>query len=324
MGSFAHASITDRVVGGNAHRVAARSSAMHLVLGHPDDYCCAGVLARFLERGFPARLVTDPLAVPARFVWRLDNAGMETRLALDGTSPTTVSSVLVRDVGWLQTDGWDPSDHAYMQAETRAALLAWLESLPCPVINRTSAAIWYRHRLPLLAWLPLLRGAGLPTPEIVLTNDAADARNFGLQLEDEGAGGALCTPLTTDAAWLVTASDWTGLAKLQELAPVCLSEPHGPAQSACIVGDRILWDRDPSSEVAGLAPNLLRFARTAGLTLLEVAVAAGRRGPFVAVVEPHVRFDHFRARTRELILDALVDVLTGETAQVREVEEASP
>jgi hypothetical protein len=297
---------------------------MHLVLGHPDDYCCAGVLARFLERGFPARLVTDPLAVPARFVWRLDNAGMETRLALDGTSPTTVSSVLVRDVGWLQTDGWDPSDHAYMQAETRAALLAWLESLPCPVINRTSAAIWYRHRLPLLAWLPLLRGAGLPTPEIVLTNNSADARNFGLQLEDEGAGGALCTPLTTDAAWLVTASDWTGLAKLQELAPVCLSEPHGPAQSACIVGDRILWDRDPSSEVAGLAPNLLRFARTAGLTLLEVAVAASRRGPLVAVVEPHVRFDHFRACTRELILDALVNILTGETAQVREVEEASP
>jgi hypothetical protein len=297
---------------------------MHLVLGHPDDSCCAGVLARFLERGLTARLIADPFAAPTRLTWHLGNTGVDSRLSFDGLCTETISSVLVRDVGSLPADGWDPVDHAYMQAETRAALLAWLESLPCPVINRASAALWYRHRTPLLAWLPLLRRAGLPTPEILLTNDPADARDFGLQLEDDGAGGALCTPLTSNAAWLVTGADWSGVAKLQELAPICLTEPHGPAQSACVVGDRILWEGDPSAEAAALAPNLLALARGAGLTLLEVAIASGRRGLVVAVVDPHVRFNHFSACTRDRILDALVDLLTNEFTRVRQAELVSP
>lgn len=208
---------------------------MHLVLGHPEDSCCAGVLAKLQERGLPVRLLPDLLAPPARLAWRLDDAGLDSRLALDGLSPETISSVLVRDAGWLDPAGWDPADHAYMQAKTQAALLAWLAGLLCPVINRACAPLWYRPRMPLLAWRPLLRRAGLPTPE---TNDPARARYFGRRLKADGAGGEVFTPLTGDGAWLVTDSDWSGLSTLQELAPVCLTEPHGQAQSACVVGDR--------------------------------------------------------------------------------------
>jgi hypothetical protein len=99
---------------------------VHLVLGHSDDSCCAGVLGRLKERGLPACLLPDPLAPPARFAWRLDDVGLESSLAIDGSNPETISSVLVRDTGWLDPAGWNPTDHAYMQAETRAALLAWL------------------------------------------------------------------------------------------------------------------------------------------------------------------------------------------------------
>lgn len=299
-------------------------AAVYLVLGHPDDSCCAGVLARLLDRGLPVRLLPDPLAPPARLAWRLDDAGLESWLALDGLSPDTISGVFVRDAGWLDPAGWDPADHAYMQAETRAALLAWLASLPCPVINRASAAFWYRPRMPLLAWRPLLRRAGLPAPETLLTNDPADARYFGRRLEADGAGGAVYTPLTGDAAWLVTGSDWSGVGALQQLVPVCLTEPHGPAQSACVVGDRIVWDGAPTPEAAALAPNLLRLAETAGLALVEVAVAPVRGGPAVVLVEPLVRLDHFRAPARERILDALVGLLTGEAARMRQAEDSPP
>lgn len=297
---------------------------MHLVLGHPDDSCCAGVLAKFRARGLPARLLPDLLAPPARLVWHLDDAGLDSRLALDGLTPETISSVLVRDAGRLDPAGWDFADHAYMQAETQAALLAWLAGLPCPVINRASAALWYRPRMPMLAWRPLLRRAGLPTPETLLTNDPAKARDFGRRLEADGAGGAVFTPLTEDGAWLVTGSDWSGLAALQELAPVCLTEPHGPAQSACVVGDRIVWDGAPPPEAGVLAPSLLGLAEAAGLTLIEVAVAPVRRGRAVVLVEPLVRLDRFHAPARERILDALVGLLTGEAAGVRKTEAASP
>ena len=284
---------------------------MYLLLGRLDDSCCAGVLARLLKRELPARLVSDPLAPPARLAWRLDDAGLDSRFALDGSSAETISGVLVRDVGWLDPAGWDPDDHAYMQAETRAALLAWLASLPCPVINRASAAFWYRPRMPLLGWRPLLQRAGLPTPEILFTNDSGEAREFVRRLEADGAGGAVCTPQTGEGAWLVTGSDASGVAALQALAPVCLAEPHGPAQSACVVGERIVWDGKPSPAAAALAPNFLRLAEAAGLAFLEVAVAPVRRGPAVVLVDALPRLEHFRAPIRERILDVLVEeVLT--------------
>jgi hypothetical protein len=191
------------------------------------------------------------------------------------------------------------------------------------VINRASAALWYRPQMPLLAWSPLLRRAGLPTPETLLTNDPSVARDFGRRLEADGAGGAVCTPLTGDAAWLVTDAEWSGLAALQELAPVCLTEAHGPAQSACVVGDRIVWDGVAPPEADALAPRLLRLAEAAGLALVEVAVAPVRSGHAVVLVEPLVRLDAFRPSARERILDALVDLLTGETADILRAEEAS-
>ena len=287
---------------------------MHLVLGRPDDSCCAGVLSRLRARGLPARLLADPLAPPTRFAWRLDDAGLENSFALDGVNPTAISSVLVRETAWLDPAGWDPTDHTYMLAETQAVLLAWLAGLPCPVINRASAALWYRPRISLLGWRPLLRGAGLPTPEILLTNDPNSARDFGHQLEVNGAGGAVCTPLTGDAAWLITGSNWSGLAALQELAPACLTEPHGPTQCACVVGNCIVWDGAPPPEAAELQPGLFRLAQATGLDLVEVAVAPVRQGLAVVFVEQLIQLDHFHAPVRERILDALVDILTGEKA----------
>lgn len=295
---------------------------MHLVLGRPDDSCCAGVLSRLLERGLPARLLADPLAPPTRFAWRLDDAGLDSRVALDGVNPTTISSVLVRDTGWLDPAGWDPTDHTYMLAETRAVLLAWLAGLPCPVINRVSAALWFRPRMSALGWRPLLRRAGLPTSETLLTNDSNSARDFGRQLEANGSRGAVCTPLTGDAAWLITGSNWSGLAALQKLAPACLTEPHGPTQCACVVGDRIVWDGPPPPAASVLERGFLRFAGAAGLDFVELSVAPIQRGLGVVFVEHLVQLDHFGMAARAHILDALVDMLVGERASVRYTEEA--
>ncbi|HTN49249.1 MAG TPA: hypothetical protein VMK32_07455 [Burkholderiaceae bacterium] len=296
---------------------------MHLVLGHPADPCCAGLLARFHERDLLARLIPDLLAPPARLAWRLDDAALECSLAPDGLNSETISSVLVRGTGWLDPTGWDPADHAYMQAEAQAALLAWLAALPCPVVNRPSAALWYRPRMPLLAWRPLLRRAGLHTPETLLTNDPVVARDFGRELEDAGSGGAVCTPLTGDAAWLVTDAEWSGLSTLQAFSPVCLVEPHGPAQAVCVVGRQIVWDGAPPPGASSLAPRLLRFADAADLASVEIAVAPVRSRLAIVLVEPLIRLDDFRPPAREQILDALVELLAGETAMTRRPDEVS-
>jgi hypothetical protein len=295
---------------------------MHLVLGHSHDACCVDVVSRLRTRGARARLVPAPLEPPGRLVWRLDANGLATSLAFDDGPAEEIESVFVRSTGWLDPSGWEPADHAYMQSETHAALLAYLAGLPCPVINRASAALWYRPRNAFLGWLPLLRRCALPAPEMVLTDDPVVARDFGRRLEATGVPGVVCTSLTQQSAWLVGPADWDGLAAVQARTPVCLSEPHGQALGACIVGSTVIWNGRPDRSAAAFEPRLLRLATEAGLDFLEVAVAPVRGGTVVVLVEPLPQLEHFGPSARSKILDSLIGLLTVEPTALAVPKEA--
>ena len=286
-----------------------RNTFMHLLLGHETDLCCTGVLARMDALGVRAELVNTPLAPPARLIWRLDETGLSSSYKLpSATDDEEIESVLVRDIGRVDSSGWDPADHAYVQAETYATLLAWLEGLPCPVINRRPAALWYRNTMPLLAWRPLLRQCGLQTPDTIVTNDPVEARNFGRQI---ASGGVVLTPLTGEAAYLIASEgDWRGVAAAQHLAPVCLTEPHGIARSACVVADEVIWSDPSTSDTTALDARLSQFAKVAGLPFIEVAVATVRGAPAIVAVNPSPRLENFDLPARNRILDALVAQLT--------------
>ncbi len=285
---------------------------MHLLLGHSEDPCCAGVVARLEARGLPVRIVAAPLAPPARLTWRLDASGVVSSL-YPGTPDTAIAGVLVRDTGWLDPAGWDPADLAYMQAELHAATLAWVAGLTCPVVNRPDAALWYRAGAPLLAWRARLAEAGLPLPEVVVTSDPAEARAFRARLSAAGVAGAVYVPLTGAAGYLLGDDDaWARLAAVQARAPVCLTEPHGAVTLACVVGGAVLWDGAAPPDALALAPALSRFAAAAHLDFVEVALAPVRRGLAVVLVEVLPRLEHFSEPARDRILDALVALLTGD------------
>ena len=200
-----------------------------------------------------------------------------------------------------------------MQAETQAALLGWLWSLACPVVNRLPSALWYRPRVSPLSWQALLRRCGLPTPEILVTNIDIEARAFGRRLDEEGMNGAVYGPLTSDARYLISGeADWNGLAALQQSAPISLTYPHGEARLACVVGEQVVWEGEPTSEMAVLEPALLRFAAAAGLAFVELALAPTPQGICVIQVEPHANFDHFGEAAQERIVEGIVYLLTAE------------
>jgi hypothetical protein len=287
---------------------------MHILLGHSEDPCCAGVAAQLKARGLPVRIVAAPLAPPAQLTWRLDAAGLASSLYPDAPD-ATIAGVLVRDTDWLEPDGWDEADHAYMQAELRAVTLAWLAGLACPVINRPNAALWYRPGAPLLAWRALLRRSGLPLPEVVVTSDWAEAHAFRDRLASGGITGAVYTPLTEVAGYLLADDGaWERLAALQVRAPVCLTEPHGAAMLACIVGNAVIWDRAVPPEAVALERPLLGFAAAAHLVFLEVALAPVRSGLAVVLVNTQPRLEYFASPARDRIIDALVALLTPECA----------
>jgi hypothetical protein len=289
---------------------------MHLLLGDSQDLFCGSVRDSLEQRGYRARIVSNPLVQPARLSWRLDNQQSSSQLAWDEEPPIPddqIASVLVRSNGWIDSAGWEPDDLSYMQAETQAALLAWLWSLACPVVNRYPAALWYRPHVPLLSWCPMLRRCGLPTLEMLVTNVAEEARAFGRSLDQAGMGGAVYGPLTGTSRYLVsTEEEWSGVAALQRSAPVCLAQPHGAGQLVCVVGEQVIWDGDPSAEAAQLAPALRAFAKAAGLDFVELALAAGAEGICVIAVEPRPRVECFGDAARQKMVEAMVQLLTAE------------
>jgi hypothetical protein len=287
---------------------------MYLLLGSPQDPCCLSVHAALEARGYPARILENPLTHPVRFSWRLDNECSASQLVQDEEQPVTdkqISGVLVRGMGWNDPTGWQTDDWAYMQAETQAALLAWLWSLPCPVVNCYPAAIWYRPQMSLLSWQPLLWRCSLPVSEALVSNVAAEAHAFRRRLADQGIAGAIYGPITSDARYLVVSDDdWAGLATMQARAPVCLTHPHGEPRLACVVGGQVVWEGAAPPEANTLEPALCRFAAVAGLAFVEVVLAPATNGLCVVAVEHHPRYEHFGDAARQEIVAGLVQLLT--------------
>lgn len=298
---------------------------VYLLFGDPQDPCCLGVRGLLEAHNCPARIVSNPFVHPSRVAWRLDNEQSASQLDWDEESPISddqIAGVLVRTTGWIDPRGWDPDDLAYMQAETQAALLAWLWSLTCPVINRYPAAIWYRPQRPLLSWQRLLRRCGLPTLDTMVTNVEQEARAFGRRLAVKGVAGAVYGQLTSDVRYLVASDeDWTGLAAMQRCAPICLASPHGAAQLLCVLSEHVVWEGAPSPEMISLEPALRRFAAAANLAFVELALAPTSEGIGVIAVEPTPHFERFGTSARQKIVEGIVQLLT--TGEGRPTHEAS-
>lgn len=289
---------------------------MHLLLGHPDDLCCAGVFAQLEARGLAVRVVPAPLAPPARLTWHLDSAGVTSSLYPD-IPDTAIGGVLVRDIGLLDPQGWEPADHAYMQAELSAVILAWLASLSCPVINPPDPSRWYGAGASIFAWRRLLHDAGLLFPEVVVTSDPDAARAFRCRLVRDGVAGAVYVPLTGAAGYLLGDDEaWERVDSLQKRTPVCLTEPHGSVTLACVVGDEVIWNGPLPPKTAELELALLRFAVAARLTFVEIGLSPVRGGLAAVLVEPKPRLEHFTQNAREQILDAIVALLAPAVALV--------
>ncbi|HEY7026806.1 MAG TPA: hypothetical protein VH438_04325 [Gemmatimonadales bacterium] len=288
---------------------------VYLLVGDPQDPWCLAVRSA-LEAGHnETRTIRNPFADPAFFSWRLDNEQSTSRLSWAGEEPLAgdrFSGVFVRGPAWIDATEWQPDDLAYMLAETQAALVAWLWSLDCPVVNRYPAAIWYQPRAPLLLWHPLLRHCGLPTLETVITNMPQETRALKRRLADAGVAGVVYEPLTSPARYLVTSDDeWGRLEVMQGYAPACFPYPYGDVHCLCVVGDHVVWQDYPGVEAARLEPALIRFSAATGLAFVELTLAPGSSGLCVVGVEPFPRYDHFDDVTQQRIAGRLAQMLAA-------------
>jgi len=153
---------------------------MILVCGGLADRVTELVCARLQHCGYPYRLL-DLARYPVgyRVAWRWTDAGPAGTIAgpdwaLDLDALTGVYVRFLGPEGRLPPQD-DPEAAAALQFEADAGLVALLENLPCPVVNRIGGGMSNNSK-PFQALL--LRRAGLKVPTTLVTSDPAAARAF--------------------------------------------------------------------------------------------------------------------------------------------------
>jgi len=286
---------------------------MYLLLGDLNDLACSGVFALLESRGLKARRIGDPTLAPFMFAWRFDNLDSSSQLVCeDGTqlSDREIDGVLVTKPEKLTAADWNPNDLAYAQAETDAALLAWLWSLNCPVINRYPAALWFYSDLPLLSWYPMLARHGLLGLTSLITNVESEAKDFGLLLGNR----MLYAPLSSESRYPIDSDDvWRKVAGILRVAPVHLTEDSLPRFAACVVGSRVVWNKIPPPEARIMESRFIHFSAAAGLAFCEIDLACTPAGVQVTNVKACPRLEHFGPPARHEIIAGLVEMLTGDS-----------
>jgi glutathione synthase/RimK-type ligase-like ATP-grasp enzyme len=153
---------------------------MILVCGGLADGVTELVCARLQDCGFPYRLL-DLARYPAGYcvAWHWTDTGPVGTIAGPDwvLGIEEITGVYVRFLGpegRLPPQG-DPKAAAALQFEADAGLMALLEDLPCPVVNRIGGGMSNNSK-PYQALL--LRRAGLKVPATLVTSDPAAARAF--------------------------------------------------------------------------------------------------------------------------------------------------
>ena len=303
---------------------------MILVCGGLADGVTELVCSRLQDCGYPYRLL-DLARFPEdyRVSWRWTDSGpqgwiaaADWRLDLDAISSVYVRFLGPEDRPPLPT--LDPADAAALRGESDLGLMALLEDLPCPVVNRMGGGLSNNSK-PYQALV--ISGTGLSVPPTLVTSDPVAARAFHAE------HGEVIYKSASGIRSIVRRLGPDHLARLDLLC-------DGPAQFQAFVpghnirvhtvGDRVFATRIESEAVDyryahadGLAANLeavtlpqtveaacLRLAHAFDLLFAGIDLKRTPEGEFFCFeVNPCPGFLYYERHTGQPISTALADLL---------------
>lgn len=288
---------------------------MYLIIGDPTDRCCDRVEAALQRRGHQVRRHIDPLTAPAEFVWTLDSAVSDSRLSwLDGNSidSADLRGVFVRGFGGpARADEWTADGFAYASAEGRAALVAWLSELQCPVLNRVQPASWFRPQRWYPEWHSVFAKACLPAPNLLVTTSEHVAKRFC----DAHKGRVRYAPLTSQTRFVIESSaERLALRKVMATMPVCLLPAYVSTSTwVTAIGGRAIWNEHSGftpAEQASVQAGMTRTALNLGLDTMQFEVVRGRRGPECLSAQTVPHFDYMDSAAQDAYVEAVMERLS--------------
>lgn len=304
---------------------------MILVCGGLADGVTELICARLADCGYRYRLL-DLAHYPAGYcvVWHWTAAGPAGVISgpdwtLDLDAITGVYVRFLGPEGRMPPEG-DPVVAAALQFEADAGLMALLDDLPCPVVNRIGAGMSNNSK-PYQALL--LRRAGLKVPATLVTSDPAAARAF------QHEQGEVIYKSMSGVRSIVRRLGPDQLARLAFLR-------HGPAQFQAFVpgrnvrvhtvGDRVFATRieteavdyryahldgldvamKPATLPAAVEAACLRVARDLDLLFAGIDLKEKPDGEYVCFeVNPCPGFIYYERHTGQPISAAVADLLNG-------------
>lgn len=299
------------------------------IFGAPQEPQVAYVAALLRERGAEARVI-DALAFPASPDIALDGDAVR----VDGLAPEAFHAAYLRglfaspvaygvDVAAAMQENWRATMMAFREKGTfLTGLVSVMESRGVRMINpRASEACSVKPYQ-----LELLRRAGVPVPDTLITNVPDEVRAFARRharlIYKPVAGGATTRPLE--------APDLTDerLEKLRA-SPVTFQEYiEGVNVRVYVVGDRVVasaiihstddydfrraeGDAEPIALPDAVAEQCLRAARACGLVLTGIDIRrAGDRWVFLEC-NPSPMFEGFDRKANAGVGPALTNLLTS-------------
>jgi hypothetical protein len=279
---------------------------MYLILGEPPPSLARSLLAEFHARGAEILSIMD-LISEVELVWRLDTAFSKFELHLE--NGRTLGDEQLLGVIALEPSIGNNSEikeKEYLRAEKRAALLAWLWSLKCPVVNRIPPILCISPHVPLPLWRPALRRCGLAAVDAILSNLPSELEKFVSELSDE----CNYVPLSIDQFYRVaTSKDFEGLTKLTQFCPIDLRQYSPLTYTACVVDRSIFWNQSVPTVLTDMQDRLIQLAAVTGLSLLEIDVLIAGDTPKVCAINPFPKLDLFRPESCDAIAKALLGML---------------
>jgi hypothetical protein len=290
-----------------------------LIIGREDDLCCRLVRDRLEAAGKQLVFLPENELFPGlHFRWELRKGKSQGSLGF-ASQPIAFDrfdGVFARFSGIATTpEEHQTKDGQYLNAEWHALARGYMQSLPCPVVNRLRPELWYKMRLSvpdILALVPTLR---FRIPRTTVTTRFSDAAAFFEECDNR----LTYSPLSMPSVY--TLDSRRELEKLEPLSaflPLSLTEivPGEPIQ-AFVVGDEVLFDGEPSPD-SSTYQQAARYCREAadslGLTFCEFDLVRTREDDWYCFgihCMPHL-FD-CSPETRSAVVDSLLVTLGAAT-----------
>jgi hypothetical protein len=282
---------------------------MYLILGELPPALAESVRSGFDVMGVENLSILD-LFSQLEIVWRLDSASAKFELHLE--KGRTLGEDQLLGVIALEPsieDNTEIKEKEYFRAEKRAALLAWLSGLKCPVVNRISPMFAISSHIPLALWRPALTRCGLSAIDAISSNLQSELKRFVSELSDE------CdyVPLSADLCYRVaTADDLEGLARLTQFCPIHLTQRGLLTYAACVIDRNVFWNQPAPATLIQMQDRLIQLAAVAKLSMLEIGVLIVGETPRVCSIDPFPKLDRFRPETCDAIAKALLSALRSD------------